>query len=218
MKIVHSTPFDLQKIAVVHQSAFPKHLSSALGKSFIRKTLSWYLENPNNGFLLHLEDGGRVLGYVTAFYNNGILKHGSATTIGQFAFKQSIISFIFRPWLVFHPEVSIKWKLILKQILLKIGLRKDNNELSLVPVENKLSNLCSLLSIGVSQQSQGRGYGSRLIQAFEKEAQIRFQPSVLELSVKSENLQAKAAYMRNGWKVKQESNGNCVMYKQLNDE
>ena len=217
MKIIQSTTSDLQEIAVVHQSAFPHHLSSALGNAFIRKTLTWYLIHPDLGFLLHLEDNGKVVGYVTAFYNNGSLKHGSATTMGQYAFKQAMVSFILQPWLVLHPELRAKWSLIGKQLALKIGFQKTFIKPSVGKVEKKTSNLCSLLSIGVDQKAQGKGYGSHLIQAFEREAIQRFHPSSLELSVKSDNIQAKAAYIRNGWQIRQEIDGNCVMYKILND-
>jgi GNAT superfamily N-acetyltransferase len=216
MKIIQSTPFDLKEIAFVHQSAFPNHLSSALGNGFIRKTLSWYLQHPNLGFLLHLEENGKVVGYVTAFYNNGTLKHGSATTMGQYAFKKAIISFILKPWLIFHPEVRAKWSLIVKQLVLKIGFQNNSNKPSARIVEKRMSKMCSLLSIGVDQKIQGKGYGSQLIQAFEREALKRFQPDTLELSVKSDNIQAKTAYKRNGWLVKHENNGNCIMYKKFN--
>jgi ribosomal protein S18 acetylase RimI-like enzyme len=216
MKIIQSTSSDLKQIAFVHQSAFPHHLSSALGNAFIVKTLSWHLQHPDLGFLLHLEENGKVVGYVTAFNNNGTLKHGSATTIGQYAFKKAMISFMLQPWLILHPEVRAKWALIGKQLVLKFGFQKTTIKPSTYKVERKVSKMCSLLSIGIDQKAQGMGYGSQLIQAFEREAMIRFQPDTLELSVKSDNIQAKTAYKRNGWLVRHENNGNCIMYKNLN--
>lgn len=214
--IRHSSRADLIAISRVHQSAFHNHLSSDLGKSFIVKTLSWYLENPELGFLLHLEEDGIIVGYVTAFYNNGSLKYGSSTTMGQFAFKQAVFSFFLRPWLLFHPDITKKWNLIFKQLKLKIGLKKKNSYLNYKRLENNDLISCSLLSIGIDQKFQGKGYGSQLIDAFEREVQLRFPVKLLELSVKPDNVQAKKAYLRNGWQVRDENEGNCVMFKILN--
>ncbi len=218
MKICVSDYKDLNAIAKVHQLAFPNHLSSALGRAFIEKTLTWYLQNPKNGFLLHLEDNGRIIGYVTGFYNDGTLKYGSATTIGQFAFKVALFSFVKRPWLLFHHEIRKKWKLLFKQFYVKISSfqKKKTKSNSILTVINVVSSkFCGLLSIGVDPSAQQKGFGSILIQAFEKTAFEKFKVNQFKLSVRSDNMKARNSYLRNGWVLNFQKDGNCEMVKSI---
>lgn len=218
MKIVKSDISHLPSIAKVHRSAFPKNLSSLLGNNYLKKTLQWYLENHSNGFLIHLEDEGKIIGYVTAFRSSDNLRYGSASTLAQYAFREAVLAFFLRPWLLFHPEIVEKWTLIKKQFIIRSKLRQEkaisSSSVQLSRPKSK-SNSCGLLSIGLLKEFQGKGCGSALLSAFEYEAVEKFNPEVLELSVKTNNKMAISAYLKNGWSIEYQDAKNTIMNKFL---
>ena len=80
----------------IHVKTFSDSLSSRLGFKYCRKMISWYLED-ERGELFHLVESGEILGYCGGLSITVPGKHGSATSVTQFSFKELITSFIFRP-------------------------------------------------------------------------------------------------------------------------
>ena len=127
MKIFISKNDDLQFIAKCHRLAFPNSLSSALGKRYVRKMLSWYLST-NKSFLFHLEvEKNYCAGYCGGIISDGTLVTGSASGMAQHTFWSAIWAFTTHPWLFFHPEILAKWPVIRKNILVRLGLKSKNH-------------------------------------------------------------------------------------------
>lgn len=98
---------------------------------------------------------------------------------------------------------------------MKIGLRE--REHFSTEQREKMSRFphAGLVVIGVDPDCQGKGYGSILLQEFERLAVEVYGVRNLQLTVLTENQQAIRAYERNGW-IKGKVSGNSLqMWKQL---
>lgn len=213
MNIANSSEKDLKNLACCHRSAFPKSLSSKLGLNYCMKMLSWYIED-NRGELFHLEESGKILGYCGCIKITMPGKYGSATSIFQYSFKVLIISLIIRPWLICHPEVIRRLPFIWRNIKIKLGLTKSNYKLKNDSYSDNFMPSMGLVVIGVLPEFQGKGYGSLLLQEFEKRAREKGFRQV-HLSVKKDNKQAISVYLKNGWKIGSSREDEISMFKSL---
>jgi len=186
---------DLKEIAACHKAAFPESLSSKLGVAFRKKMLSWYVLD-DRGIIFHITDKGKIIGYCGGLIAKLPGLPGAATSITQFSFKVFISSFMLRPWLIFHPENVSRLSFIVRNILLKLGLKKLKN-IEQIKQEN-FQSFWGLVVIGVDPNYQGKGIGSALLQEFERLAGID-KVNRISLSVKSTNLKAIKSYISNGW-------------------
>lgn len=205
---------DLMRIAACHQKAFPKALSSGMGKRYLCKMLEWYLVD-ERAFLFYIEQHGACVGYcgglkVEAF---GV---GSASSMIQHSFSEAVRTFIIRPWLFFHPEFIQKYKLAARNII-----RRFKRLLVQERVQQKCSqgkspsvSHAGLIVIGVDPAFQGKGYGSRLLQEFEV-ISLKLGFRRLSLTVKTNNLSAIRSYSRNGWVTTEVKGNSTTMEKEL---
>ena len=109
MKCITTTTKDLINIVACHKSAFPDALSSKMGNAFILKMMEWYIKS-DRGVLFHLEnENNEIIGYCGGIITKQKGLHGAVTSISQYSFNTLILSFLTRPWLIFHPE-NIKKK------------------------------------------------------------------------------------------------------------
>lgn len=214
--IIHnSSQTDLRRVAHCHRAAFPDTLASAMGMSYVEHMLSWYLSTEKT-FLYHLDENGRCLGYCGGMVIDGTLPTGSASGMAQHSFHAAIRAFALRPWLLFHPEVRAKWPLLWKNILMKLGLRSRVHAPEQKTKQRQDPHV-GLVVIGVDPAYQGKGYGSLLLQEFERRAVEDYSIHKLQLTVKADNEQAIRAYERNGWvrgKVKGEALGMLKTVRQ----
>ena len=199
VKIIVTKPHHLTTVARCHLVAFPHSLATALGKAYVTKMLSWYLSTEKT-FLFHIEnEEGKCIGYCGGLISDGSLGTGSASGMAQYTFKAAIWAFFLHPWVLFHPEVRKKWPLLWRNIKMKLGFAKRNH----FTPEQKTKMACDpavgLVVIGVDPVYQGKGYGSILLQEFERKAVEEYGIKKLRLSVLSDNTQAIRAYERNGW-------------------
>lgn len=203
---------DVSVIVKCHREAFPSSFSSALGMSFLTKNFKWYLDHPDAFLLVARNENAEVLGYAGGLLMHERSAHGSSTNIMQYAFWEAFSGLIRRPWLIFHREMLPNYKLIWKNIRLKLFPVK---KIIKPPTERKerIRSL-GLVVIGTSKESRGKGVGSALLQAFEIKGKELIAER-LHLSVKKNNSKAIEAYTRNGWKVGGEQGGNLQMYKNL---
>jgi len=207
IKLAHQE--DLKRIAECHCAAFPDSLSSALGLVYVKVMLGWYLFNENT-FLFFIEEKGKCLGYC-----GGMVKKvwgvGSASSMAQYSFNAASIGFLRKPWLIFHPEVRMKFPFILKNIVNRV-IRKGKlkGEPSVI-----FEPYAGLVVIGVDTEYQGKGYGSMLLNQFEKISIERGLKKIV-LSVRSDNEQAIKSYARNGWKITEVNAKSTSMEKTIN--
>lgn len=205
---------DLPSIADCHMAAFPKSLSTRLGRSYCSKMLSWYIES-ERGLLFHLLEGDEVVGYCGGIINRIPGQHGSTTSMTQHAFRSLIISLLCKPWLIFHKEIRANIPLIVRNISLKLTRGRSVGMSPAPASNNNFIPTMGLVVIGVSPGRQGKGYGSALLKEFEGRARKEGFTRI-SLSVHKENHRAIEAYKRNGWIVGKDDPNGLYMYKDLN--
>ena len=209
MKCITTTTKDLINIVACHKSAFPDALSSKMGNAFILKMMEWYIKS-DRGVLFHLEnENNEIIGYCGGIITIQKGLHGAVTSISQYSFNTLILSFLTRPWLIFHPETIKKIPTIKKNILLKFGLKKPTETLN----KNEFIPFMGLIVIGLKKENQGKGIGSILLNEFEKRAMNNNDIEKIILSVKPENINAIKAYIKNGWKIGKKSDTSTQMFK-----
>lgn len=219
-EIRNSTTKDLKDLAICHKSAFPESLSSKMGISYLSKMIEWYLSGDKK-FLFQVEENGKVVGYCGGMVNDGTQATGSASGMIQHSFNDAVLAIAIRPWLLFHKELTSKYGLITKNIKRKLGLKKVKKKSNkIVNSSNEKKEIKSivpvagLVVIGVSKEVMGKGYGSMLLQEFEKKAK-ESNIKKMALSVKSANSKAIKSYERNGWYITKETGDYYEMEKDL---
>lgn len=207
VEIKAATEKNIEQIARCHCAAFPASLSSALGLSYVGKMMHWYLSNDHT-FLIYINEESKCVGYCGGMVKT-IWGEGSASSMAQYSFNSAVKSFLLRPWLIFHKEVRAKFPFILKNLRTRFLTNKNKN----TEAKPIFEPYVGLVVIGVDPKSQGKGYGSLLLQEFEVIAKSKGLKRMI-LSVLSDNNQAIAAYQRNGWSVS-EINGKSTSMEKL---
>lgn len=214
-KLIFSTQVsELPVLARCHCTAFPQSLATALGQRFVTRMLSWYLSNSKT-FLFHvMDDNGHIAGYCGGMINDGTLSTGSASGMAQHSFYAALWAFATRPWVLWHPEVKSKWPLLKKNLFARLGPdKKKNITLEHFP-KMRAESQVGLVVIGVDPALQGKGYGSLLLQEFERRAVVDYGIHKLQLTVLVNNIAAIRAYERNGW-IRGKQVGNSLQMTKI---
>jgi ribosomal protein S18 acetylase RimI-like enzyme len=211
-EIVESSHTDLPELTQCYKSAFPGSLTAAMGKQYVSKILSWFLEVPGN-FLFHIREmpQNRIVGFCGGLINDGITKRGSASEMIQFAFWVGIRSIAFRPWLLFHKEMRNKYGLASKNARRKILRQKGKSTYSPGRIKQPYTGL---VVIGIHESFQNRGISKALLNGFEDWTR-KLGYSCMRLSVKSDNIQAIKAYQKSGWIILDKRNDSVSMVKEI---
>lgn len=204
---------DLEKIAICHREAFPASLSTALGLNYVKAMLGWYLSR-EDAFLFYIESEGRCLGYCGAMMKNKA-GMGSASSMAQYSFNQAIRSFLVRPWLVFHAELRAKYLFIGKNVWTRIKRMARGNSKNLTNAPAIFDPYIGLVVIGVRADEHGKGFGSQILQEFERKT-IQLGYKKMALTVLTNNSKAIKSYVRNGWEVTLVNGQSTSMEKRLN--
>ncbi|QNL20565.1 GNAT family N-acetyltransferase [Hyphobacterium sp. CCMP332] len=210
MNLSSSNYSDLARLSECHQSAFPKSLSSRMGKNYLCKMLEWYIVSPK-AFIFHLVVDNEVVGYCGGLVVDGELATGSASAMTQYSFNSAVKSILMRPWLLFHGELLKKYSFVLRNLLYRFK-KPEISEAE--KSEKKLDPYTGLVVIGVNQKFHGIGYGSFLLQEFEKRTKNIGLNKML-LTVKSDNDKAIKSYLRNGWEKAKLDSGSLQMVKYI---
>ena len=214
MKLLESQLSDLPEIVDCHKDAFPAALSTKQGSRFISKMMEWYISS-DRGVLFHVyDDEGEMAGYCGGIVTRkpGLL--GAVSSISQYAFKDFLKSYLRKPWLILHPENLKKSPYIVKNLLIKFGLKKKVKQVSSESKEDFLPFM-GLVVIGVKNKYHGKGYGSILLQEFERLAREDGGIKRIQLSVKASNSKAIRSYLRNGWQVSKQGDQTKQLIKEL---
>lgn len=214
MKLQISQLSDLPKIVACHKDAFPNALSTKQGSAFITKMMEWYIQS-DRGILFHVkDDNGEMAGYCGGIITKkpGLL--GAVSSISQYAFNDFLKSYLRKPWLALHPENLKKLPNAFKNLLIRLGLKKKvqqvkpKDQVDFIP-------FMGLVVIGVRTKYHGKGYGSILLQEFERIARTDGDIKRIQLSVKADNIKAIKSYSRNGWLVSRKDNKTKQLIKEL---
>lgn len=213
-KLLTATHQDLPRLAQCHRHAFPKALSTAMGQHYVEKMLEWYLMD-DRSFIFLIEEGNQCVGYCGGMKSDNSFRAGSASSMIQHSYNQAVKTFIRRPWLFLHPEFFPKYKLAWRNVRKRIRRGLGYVE-KIKPIENgqRSEPHTGLVVIGVKQDLQGKGYGSKLLQEFERVSK-GFGFNKMMLTVRSDNNQAIKSYLRNGWVVSKVGGKSTSMEKLL---
>ncbi|MDE6463169.1 MAG: GNAT family N-acetyltransferase [Muribaculaceae bacterium] len=178
MEVRISSQDDIKEIVRVHLSAFPGFFLTELGEKFLCLYYRSVLEAPN-GILLSCIDEAGLVGFCAACtrsagFNSGLIKNS--------VLKFGIIGL---QLLFTKPRAIIR----LAKNLTKKGEAEDSG------------NYSELLSIGVTQENQGRGVGKLLLTRLET---ILKDDGVSQLSLTTDyddNEQAIKFYSRIGFRM-----------------
>jgi ribosomal protein S18 acetylase RimI-like enzyme len=203
---------DLKRIAKCHYKVFPRSLTTRMGVPYLEKIFSWYLST-DKAFLFFVEAEGKVAGYAGGMIVDGTLAHGSASSLTQHTFNDSIKALLARPWLFFHPEFVSRYALFTRNIFTRIRNKFQSIEVrsAVKPVEP----YAGLVVIGVDPAFQGKGYGSAILTEFEKRT-IHYGLKRMLLTVNVNNEKAIKSYTRNGWHTISTKHKSVSMEKRLN--
>lgn len=210
MYLVDSKHNHLHDIALCHMACFPTSLSTQLGVKYVKKTLEWFLRNPNR-FLYHVEEHNGVAGYCGGFVPQ-YYGDGSSSGMLQYAFKEALIGLATHPWLLLHPEVRNQYRFLWLNIRRKITGKN-------IPLDNTIAKPLKpthvgLVVIGVHPDFRGSGVAQILADEFENKAKA-FNKQELILSVKTDNKRAINAYKKFGWNILSEHKHTYVMNKMI---
>ena len=213
VELRHSEVADLSEIAKCHMRVFPDALASCQGVGFVSKMLQWYLMS-ERGVLLQLTADGQIVGYCGGIkiYEPGL--PGAFTSISQYAFWAFVKSTLRKPWLVAHRENLKRHRMVIRNIMIRLRLRKPMTKVSESEIQ-KFKTSWGLVVIGVDPTSQKKGFGSKLLAEFERLAQ-EDEVECIRLSVKLTNKQAIASYRRNGWRESDYNGDSIQMIKNIN--
>lgn len=211
LKLDYSQPSNLQGIAICQMACFPNSFNTALGASFVAKSLGWFLSQEKR-FLFHVLRDGKVVGFCGGFAPQ-FYGDGSSSGMLQFAFKEAIIGVLKKPWLIFNKELRAYYPFIFRNIKKKLGIRKSIAAKP-EPIDFILVPTVGLVVIGVHPNFRGKGIFELLMNEFEQKAKS-LNISTCSLSVRSNNNRAIAAYKKMGWELKQDDGISFVMQKKL---
>lgn len=212
-KLLTATQQDLKRLAQCHRVAFPNALSSAMGQKYVEKMLEWYLVD-KRAFLFALEEDAQIVGYCGGLKFDGTAKVGSASSMIQYSYNLAVKTFLTRPWLFLHPEFLSKYRLAGRNVFRRIK-KVFGLEGKVVPTETNLPEPhTGLIVIGVHPNVLGKGYGSMLLQEFER-ITISLGFHKMMLTVRTDNKQAIKSYVRNGWITTRVEGNSTTMEKQL---
>ncbi|MDZ4757574.1 MAG: GNAT family N-acetyltransferase [Bacteroidota bacterium] len=203
MSIKKATITDLESIAQCHVLSFPNTLGGKLGIEFMMNALKPFVIDSNK-YLLFADAAGICAGYVNANMRDGT--PGSVSTMIQSGLKSGINIVLFKkPWLLFHPEIFSKYKVIAKNILSKKAPARQ--VVDDVPTIG-LPGMC------VHPKFRGKGLAKELMLAAENEA-IHLGYKKLRCTVAVANPVAWKNHEKIGFKIVEEIKGNYKMEKYI---
>ncbi len=211
VQIVNSGYSHLDGLANCQVHCFPDSLATKLGKPYVKKTLTWFLDDPKR-FLFQAEVDGKIAGYCGGFIPKGI-GDGSSSGMLQYGFKEAVKGILKSPWLVFNKEVRAVYPFIWRNIKRKIF--KDAKATVVAPKEPaKYVISAGLVVIGVEPEFRGTEVFKTLMQYFDDKARS-YEVDTATLSVKTNNARAIGAYKKYDWNVVEELGNTYVLRKQL---
>lgn len=210
MEIFRTQIYELPGIVACHQKSFPASLSAKLGERFTRKMLSWYLYD-ERGVILHAEADNTIAGYCCGIIKKRPGLPGASTSVTQFGFSSMVLSFFSRPWLLFHRDMTKRYSFILKNILIKLRIR---NVMRPAETDGEFTPSWGLVVIATDPDCRNMGVGSRLIEEFERMAKLDAVETI-SLSVRKNNPNAIAFYIKRGWNRVISTDDSLIMHKTI---
>ena len=208
----------LHSVVECHRKAFPKSFTTQLGRKYLTKMFEWYLDDQNR-FLLVLFEDTNCVGYCGGFIKkDGQI--GSTSGMIQHTFDDAVKALFYRPWLLFHVEIRRKYRVVIQNIRNRFFPQKKNlpsqsNVCDQMPASS-LKASTGLVVIGVNPDHRRKGFGTRLLEAFEDKA-TKMGVNRMHLSVRSKNKAAIKAYERNGWSRTKVNGDSLEMIKIISD-
>jgi len=177
---------DVDGMAKCHIDAFPGQFMTEMGKRWLRGLYSFFIRHDNGISIVALNRSGKVLG----------LAVGGAKNIRDEFLKKAVFKF---PGLLLRKFLTcgIVRRKLLRELLRRLHLKRRNSESADLSVVLDDAYYGVLLSMGVFQDYQGKTVADRLMEAFKREAQVKYDK--LRLTVRTDNKRAIAFYTKHNW-------------------
>ena len=185
---------DLIQVAQIHKEQFPTHYLGQFNKSLLVKFYSYLLDEKN--VFVVAEEEKQILGFVIG----GEWKY-IESKLNRFI-KENVMSYVWQ--IAIHPKTWVK---SVQNLICLI--HKPKHDYVLLDDTEKYT----LLSIATAKQSQGKGVGGGLVNAFD--AEMKKIGNRYFLSVQDTNDNAIRFYKKKGFVVANEIPGELQMIKEL---
>lgn len=185
---------DLKQIAKIHKEQFPTHYLGQFNQNLLICFYSYLLDSKN--VFVVAEESNRILGFVIG----GEWKY-IESKLNQFI-KENVLKYVWQ--IAIHPKTWAKSA----QKLISL-IHKPKHDYVLLDDTEKYT----LLSIATAKNSQGKGIGRSLVEAFD--AEIKKIGTRYFLSVQDTNENAIRFYKRKGFKQANKIPGELQMIKEL---
>jgi len=188
MKIIAVDYKQLERVAMLHQSAFPNSALTHLGQESIRRYYEWQLTGPHDCLAISaFDENGQMLG----FCFGGVFR-GALSGFVQKNRRFLALQVLRRPWLIFTNDIF--------RDRLRTGMRvaKRRSSPPTVTPDRAKEPPFGILSIAVDPAAQGQGIGQALMNYAEEYARQNGFRS-MGLTVAVDNAQAIRFYEKSGW-------------------
>ena len=198
IRIRPTTEADIAVLVELHRTAFAETMGVALGKSYLRHFLCWFITDAESLSYVACVDE-RIAGYV----------FGAPSDYSKRLNRQ--LAPVIAWGVVTHPQIMWRFdfsRQIFSRLRSILGYTQTNTLLEWHTKHFRLTG------IGVSPAFRGRGIGQRLIDNYEKTvADMKYQR--LALSVYRSNTAAKRLYERCGWRALNPDADIVTYFKEL---
>ena len=194
MKIKQLEDIDVNEVVKIHQNTFSNFFLTQLGAKFLKVYYASCIKNKASTI---------AVGIYSA--ENTLLGFSIGSTQSKGYYKRILISNFFK-------FCNIALYLVFTKPMAIVRLMKNMNK---VKKESDDGLYCELLSIGISTDQKGKGYGKILLEAFEKEAIKRNLRKITLTTDYGNNDGVIAFYKKSGYEVFYEftTYPNRKMYK-----
>lgn len=197
---------DLDEVIRIHISQFSGSRSTHLGKPFLRRMYSWFI-NHHPKLALVADYRNSVIGFVVGSIG------GYGRNIFRYALPQIIFGILTHPSMILRKETFALWHSFVKGLLPR---QSEPSKLS-QPDQRPMQSNAALSSIAIDSHYQGKGFGKALMQLFELNAR-QLGAQTTSLTVEKDNQAAINLYISCGWKIDKKNQQSVHFVKSLNPQ
>ena len=194
LKLVEIDRLNLRGAVEAHLEAFKDRPSGKLGRRYGERFLLWFADYPQ-GLALAVTEGDTVHGYVVG------APVGYQRKLNRDLFFTVLGATILKPWLLFTAGYV---RIVYNKLKSMLGMKVIQDEPADYP-----QPVISLVGIGVSASSRGKGVGRMLMDEFERRSR-EMGMKTMRLSVHRDNTAANKLYRKSGWNM--HDTGRRVVY------
>lgn len=187
LRICKMTIDMVREVSDLHMNAFKGSMNTRLGNVYLQRFFDWFVRLEHGISLvgiLKTAETEQIVGYVVG----APLDYGKA--LNRDLFWVAAWNTVIRPWLFLNRQFR-------ENVSARIGSFGKTSKVPSFQVELPAPAM-SLVGLAILPSFQGKGFGKKMLRAFEDQAGT-LQVRSLRLSVFPENSAARCAYEKCGW-------------------